>query len=224
MNKSPEEYFAEQEFSALSDRSEGFSDAEKAFMEKYMGVEAEKTLQKMGVASASNSSVSKAPAPDEHAEMSAPEKLEDLLQNSEHLLMVAFYLGEQEFIIPTVAVQEVVRTMPLSKLPAAPSMVAGVINLRGKVTPVIRLREVLGVNSPRLGEDRFIVVCRRKGLQIGLLIERIHTMYNVSQADIEWGIESHLGANVDFVSGLLKLREKLIGIISVDNIISSILK
>ncbi len=222
MNKSPEEYFEEQDFSVTANKAEGFTPAEQAFMEKYMGVGTEKTLQNLGIDPAKPAL--KKVAPDEHKEMSAPEKLENLLQNSDNLLMVAFYLGSQEFIIPTVAVQEAVRTMPLSKLPAAPPLVAGVINLRGKVTPVIRLRDVLGVSSPRIGEDKFIIVCRRQGLQIGLLIERIHTMYNVPQTNIEWGIECHLGANVDFVSGLLKLGEKLVGIISVDNIIASILK
>jgi purine-binding chemotaxis protein CheW len=114
--------------------------------------------------------------------------------------------------------------MPLAKLPAAPPLVAGVINLRGKVTPLIRLRDALGCTSAREQEDKFIIVCRRQGIQVGMIIERVHTMYRVPQKDIDWGVESYIGANVDFISGLLRLKEKLVAIVSVDNVIASILK
>jgi purine-binding chemotaxis protein CheW len=220
MNKSPEDYFKEQNFSAVSDEKSSFSPAEQAFMDKYLGVDGGATLEKLGITSAPAPDAE----PDQHREMTAEEPLESMLRNSEELLMVGFFIGGQEYTIPTVAVQEVIRTMPLAKLPAAPELVAGVINLRGKVTPLIHLREALGVISAREQEDKFIIVCRRQGIQVGMIIERVHTMYRVPQKDIDWAVESHIGANVEFISGLLKLKDKLVGIVSVDNVIASILK
>jgi purine-binding chemotaxis protein CheW len=114
--------------------------------------------------------------------------------------------------------------MPIAKLPAAPPIIAGVINLRGRVTPLLRLRDMLDVNIPRMTEDKFIIICRRRGMQLGLLIERVHTMYRVPQEDIDWSIEAHLGINVDFIAGLLKLRDQLVGIISVDRVMTAILQ
>jgi len=220
MNKSPEDYFKEQDFSASGDGKSSFSPAEQAFMDKYLGVDGGATLEKLGITAES------APdsLPDQHQEMTAEEPLEKMLRGSEELLMVGFFIGGQEYVIPTVAVQEVIRTMPLAKLPAAPPLVAGVINLRGKVTPLIRLRDALGCASTREQEDKFIIVCRRQGIQVGMIIERVHTMYRVSQKDVDWGVESCIGANVDFISGLFKLNDKLVGIVSVDNVIASILK
>ncbi len=220
MNKSPEEYFKEQNFSGLSDTPGKFSPAEQAFMDKYLGVDEGDILGRLGITGQSAPDA----APDQHAAMTAERPLEALMRESQELQMVGFFLGEQEFTVPTMAVQEVIRFMPMAKLPAAPPFVAGVINLRGKVTPIIRLRDMLEVTSPRLGEDKFIIVCRRQGLQVGMMIERVHTMYRVPQADIDWSIEAHLGINVDFIAGLLKLRELLVGIVSVDRIIGSILK
>ena len=219
MSKSPEEYFKEQNFSAASVDKQNFSLAEQAFMDKYLGMEGGATLEKLGI----NPEKAKV-EPDLHREMGDEESLDNMLRLAPEIQMVGFFLGSQEFTIPTVVVQEVIRTMPLAKLPAAPECVAGVINLRGKVTPLIRLRDMLEVSSPRLGEDKFIIVCRRQGLQVGMIIERVHTMYRVPQADIDWGIEAHIGTNVDFIAGLLKLREQLVGIVSVDRIIASILK
>ena len=220
MTKSPEEYFKEQNFSGAGGDSAPFSPAEQAFMDKYLGVDGGATLSGLGITGES------APdgAPDLHQEMTVEEPLESMLRNSEELLMVGFFIGGQEYTIPTVAVQEVIRSMPPTKLPVAPELVAGVINLRGKVTPLIHLRKALGVTSAREQEDKFVIVCRRQGIQIGMIIERVHTMYRVPQKDIDWGVESHIGANVDFISGLLKLKDKLVGIVSVDNVIASILK
>ncbi len=220
MNKSPEEYFQEQNFSTAvpPDAKPGeFSDAERAFMEKYMGVDAPSTLSAIGLQPPSGTESGQVPADPE-------ESLEMLLKRESELLLVAFFLGKQEFVVPTLAVQEVIRFSPPARLPKAPPFVAGVINLRGKVTPLIRLRDLLDVPDDRENAHQFIIVCRHRGLQMGLMIDRVHTMYRVSQADIDWGIETHLGANVDFVSGLYKLREELVGIVSVDRIVEEVIQ
>lgn len=219
MNKSPEEYFQDQDFSAElppGAKPGEFTDAERAFMEKYMGVEAESTLRAIGLAAS-------APGP---AKQAAPreEALDLILRREPELLMVGFFLGDQEFVVPTLAVQEVIKYSPPARLPAAPSFVAGVINLRGKVTPLIRLRDILEIPAEKNGEHQFIIVCRRQGLQMGLMIDKIRTMYRVSQESIDWGIEAHLGANVDFISGLLKMRDELVGIVSVDRIVEVVIR
>ncbi len=162
--------------------------------------------------------------PDVHDEMSAEAALESIMRSEAELQMVGFYLGSQEFTVPTMAVQEVIRYQTPAKLPSAPEFVAGVINLRGKMTPLVYLRDMLEVNQDRKTEDRFIIVCRRKGLQFGLIIERVHTMYRVPQHDIDWGIESHLGVNVDLISGLLKLNDNLVAIVSVDRIVDYVIE
>ncbi len=228
MNRSPEQYFQEQNFSvdALPDARPGeFTDAEKAFMEKYMGVDAASTLRTLGLTPPAVPDQAAARAGGGAApEVPVEESLESLLRRESELLMVGFFLGNQEFVVPTLAVQEVIRYSPPAKLPAAPSFVAGVINLRGKVTPLIRLRDILDARGERQQNDQFIIICRRKGLQMGLMIERVHTMYRVPQSDIDWAVEARLGINVDFVSGLLKLHDTLIGIVSVDRIVETVIR
>ena len=224
MNKSPEEYFQEQNFSTdvPPDAKPGeFTAAERAFMEKYMGVDAASSLKAIGIAPPSDPGAS----PDVKTPEEPPEEsLDSIIKRQSELLMVGFFIGEQEYVVPTLAVQEVIRYSNPAKLPTAPRFVAGVINLRGKVTPLIRLRDILETVDPMGNPNQFIIVCRRKGLQFGLIIDRVHTMYRVPQADIDWGIESHLGSNVDYIAGLLKLRENLVGIVSVDRIVDVIIQ
>lgn len=226
MNRSPEEYFQEQNFSTdvPPDAKPGeFTDTELAFMEKYMGVDAPSTLKSIGLQAPSGAAAGGVQA-ERAAETPPEEALDIILRRAPELLLVGFFLGNQEFVVPTLAVQEVIRFSTPAKLPTAPSFVAGVINLRGKVTPLIRLRDMLGVPDDKENEHQFIIVCRRKGLQMGLMIDKVRTMYRVPQDDIDWGIEVHLGANVDFISGLLKLREELIGIVSVDRIVEMVVQ
>ena len=223
MKKSPEQYFQEQNFSvdAVPAAAPGkFSEAEQAFMEKYLGMDGGATLEKLGIAPPPESR----PAPLPYQEAPAEEPLAEVLRREPQLLMVGFFLGQQEFVVPTLAVQEVIRATSPTKLPAAPSFVAGVINLRGKVTPLVRLRDLLDIPAGENVEDMFTIVCRRKGLQFGLMIERVHTMYRVPQDDIDWGVETHLGTNVELIAGLLKLRDDLVGIVSVDTIVETIIK
>ena len=114
--------------------------------------------------------------------------------------------------------------MSPTRLPAAPHFVAGIVNLRGRVTPLVHLCDLLGSECNQKGEEQFIVVCRRHGLQLGLIIDRVHTMYRTAQESVDWAIESHLGVSNDVISGLMKSGDKLIGIISVDRIVDSVLQ
>lgn len=159
------------------------------------------------------------------SELFEPEEpsLEQLMKEAEEQQLVAFFLGEQEFVLPIMAVQEVIKAMPFARLPSAPPLVAGVINLRGRVTPLLQLRELLDVPRHAKHNDSFIIVCRRRGMQMGLIIDKVHTMYRVRQKDVDWQVESHLG-NIEVVSGLMKAGDRLLGIISVDKIFDLLLE
>jgi Chemotaxis signal transduction protein len=219
MSKSPEEYFQEQDFSLSEEAGQQFSPAEKAFIDKYMGLEADAALERLP----RSADMPREKMADLHEEMNAGEEVLEIIKSLPELQMVAFFLGGQEFTLPTVVVQEVIRSVPVVRLPSPREMVAGVISLRGKVTPLLHLRDILEVNSPRRNEDKFIIVCRRQGIQIGLIIERVHTMYRIPQSEIDWAVENSLGPSCEYISGLVKLNDLLVGIVDVDRIIKHLL-
>ena len=77
----------------------------------------------------------------------------DLLQ------LVSFVVGAEEYAIPILAVQEINRMMDITRVPQSPAFVEGVINLRGKVIPVVDLRKRFGMPvNESTGEERIIVV------------------------------------------------------------------
>lgn len=149
------------------------------------------------------------------------ELLQKTLQTQSILQLIGFSLAEQEYALPIETIQEVIRAVEPTKLPAAPAFLSGVINLRGRVTPLISLRTLLGLP---VGQDKFVVVCRHGGMQLGLQIQAVSTMHRISQDRIDWGIESMLGVQNDFIAGLIRTKNKrLIGILSLDNIVQTLL-
>lgn len=144
------------------------------------------------------------------------------LRRQDILQLIGFRLADQEYALPIDVIQEVIRAVDATKLPSAPAFLSGVINLRGKVTPLVSLRTLLRLPPD---DDKFVVVCRRLGLQIGLQIQAVSTMHRVRQDRIDWNIESLLGVQNDFISGLIRTEDRrLIGILSLDHIVQTLLK
>jgi purine-binding chemotaxis protein CheW len=157
------------------------------------------------------------PAPKQDAS-----KTQKILQDQDILQLIGFRLAAQEYALPIDVIQEVIRAVEATKLPAAPAFLSGVINLRGKVTPLISLRTLLGLSPD---EDKFVVVCRHADLQLGLQIQAVSTMHRVSQNRIDWGVAALLGVQNDLIAGLIRTeRQRLISILSLPHIVQTLLR
>lgn len=216
MVKTPEEYFQNLEFSPVATASDaGLTVAEQAFVSKYMGIEKANAL---GLDLATAQKTGKEPEP--HASSA----LHDELKSESSIQMVSFYLDSQIYTIPIAAVQEVIRFVSPTLLPMAPPFVAGVINLRGRVTPLLYIDQLVTNTTRENGEERFIIICTRKGLQVGLVIDKVHSMYFVRQEQIIWNIESQIGATAEYLCGLVDIDDKIFGIVSIDMIVDQVLQ
>lgn len=206
----------------------GLTNSEKAFLEKYVGAgwensaaagelarpaQAEQVLMPSGEAS-----------PGQPSRSMRGDELEASLMAEPELRLVSFHVAGQLFAAPIMLVQEVLRAVPATKLPAAPPFLAGVTNLRGRVTPLVDLAVLLGVEREEQAQDNFLIVCRIEDMQIGLLVRAIDTMYKAPREDIEWGIEAKVGVNADLMAGLLKAQDRLIKILSVSRLFQKVLK
>ena len=234
MVKTPEEYFADQCLAVPQAADATLSAAEQAFVQKYLGCDA---LQKMpvqepeqvlagtaGAASLAPEHDGAHPAAHKAAGASAP-SLRTRLAELEQVQMVSFYIREQIFLLPVSVIVEVLRHMPLTRLPMAPPFIAGVVNLRGKVTPLLHLDALLTTDQTmRYSEKSFIIVCGTDDMQLGLIIDKVHTMYMVSKDSISWNIEAQLGEGADFLCGLANIGERLHGIIDPEMIVEKLIE
>ena len=117
------------------------------------------------------------------------------------------------------AISEVLRYMPLALLPRAPRHVAGVINLRGRLTPLVHLcMLVTSDTSPRYNADSLVVVCPCGDIQIGLIIDKVENIYTVQQQDLNWNPETHFGEAAECLYALARIGEHLYGILAPERI------
>lgn len=220
--KTPEQYFVDDvRLPDVDDAGRALTSAEQAFLDKYLGVEREKVLAQAKRLDPRGEDVVAGIAPGAGGH-EAEEHSDEKMRTQSDIRLVSFSLLGREYALPIMVIQEVIRFVKPTKLPSAPACIAGIINLRGRVTPLVSLRMLLGV--PGEQEDRFIVVCRHKGLQIGLMINAVSTMYKASGDDLEWNVEANVGVSAHLLLGLYKSGEKLISILSIDNLVQIVLQ
>lgn len=145
------------------------------------------------------------------AELSLREKM----RQSAEIQAVSFLVAGQIFLLPVAGIQEVLRYMELVKVPQAPSFVAGAINLRGTVMPLIHLSALLTNSATwKYDEKSFIIVTGSTSMQMGLIIDRVSSMHMIPQAKIIWNAESKLGEAAEFLSAIVDLDDKVCGMIA----------
>lgn len=227
--KTPEKYFIEDvQLPPEGGQDTSLSQAEQAFLDKYVGLDQDRLLAGTPRVDPRGDAVlagfGAKPAPGRGEDQGTDSGFEARVREMQEVQLVSFAVNGREFALPIMVIQEVIKFVPPTKLPAAPSFIAGIINLRGKVTPLLRVRALMGLKTEQAAEDRFIVVCRHKGLQIGLMIQSVATMYRARNEDVDWGVAVHFGDSAEFLMGLLKNGEKLVSILSIDSLVEGVLR
>jgi purine-binding chemotaxis protein CheW len=128
----------------------------------------------------------------------------------DQLQLVTFGLGSEEFAVDILAVQEINRMMSLTRVPQSPAEVEGVINLRGKIIPVIDLRKRFGMAATEKSEQSRIVVVEVHGRTIGFIVDRVSEVLRISSKIVEPAPSMVCSVDSDFIAGVGKLDDRLL--------------
>jgi purine-binding chemotaxis protein CheW len=124
--------------------------------------------------------------------------------------LVVFQLGEEEYAITVERVREVVKADRITRVPGAPPYVRGIINLRGRVVPVIDLRQRLGLGAVTLERPRIMVVEDGPAL-VGMLVDRASEVLRLQSGQLQPPDEVLQGdQNSRFVEAVANLDGRLI--------------
>jgi len=137
------------------------------------------------------------------------------------LQLVSFEVGEEEFAIEILAVQEIIRMMPITGVPHSTAAVEGVINLRGQVTPVVDLRKRFGLDQREEGQDSRIVVVEVGGHVLGFIVDRVNEVLRVNSNIVEPTPALTTGIDSDYVRGVGKMEDRLLILLDLDRLFSS---
>lgn len=140
--------------------------------------------------------------------------------SSDVLQLVTFRLGNEEFSVDILKVQEIIRDMELTRVPRAPDFVEGVINLRGRVIPVIDLRNRFGFESCDKTSETRIIVIDVNDRTVGLRVDGVSEVLRLPADTVEPAPSLVTGSGSDYISGVGKVDERLIILLDVGKLLS----
>lgn len=133
--------------------------------------------------------------------------------------LVSFHVGGEEFGLEILRVQEIIRIQPLTRVPNSAAFVDGVINLRGKVIPVIALRRCFGLEDRPHDKQTRIVVVEVNGSVLGFIVDSVSEVLRIPVETIT--APPRLGkVEREYVSGVGKLDDRLLILLDLDRLMS----
>jgi purine-binding chemotaxis protein CheW len=139
--------------------------------------------------------------------------------HGELLQLVSFHVGGEEFGLDILRVQEIIRVQQLTRVPNSPEFMDGVINLRGKVIPVISLRKVFGLDGLAHDKQTRIVVVEVNGTVLGFIVDSVSEVLRIPAETVE--PPPRLGrVQREYVSGVGKLNDRLLILLDLERLMS----
>ncbi len=146
----------------------------------------------------------------------------ELLSGEQYL---SFMLDDEEYGVDILRVQEVRGWTPVTRLPASPPYIKGVLNLRGAIVPVVDLRERFGFPTLPYGPTTVVVVVRAmqedQERVIGLVVDAVAETYHISADQIRPAPRLETAIRPDFIAGLATINERMIVMLDLDHLLSA---
>ena len=138
----------------------------------------------------------------------------------ETLQLVSFKLGNEEFGVDILQVQEIIRMQNITRVPNAPHFVEGVINLRGRVIPIIDLRKRFDLGDHERDKNTRIMVVKIDNIVVGLIVDEVSEVLRIPADTVEPPPPIVAGIESDFIKGVGKLEGRLLILLDLNKILS----
>jgi len=140
------------------------------------------------------------------------ENIDEILQ------LVGFVVGEEEYAIPILTIQEIIKPIEHTRVPRTPTHVLGVFNLRGSVIPLIDLRIKFGVQDIKQTDDMRYIVLKDGDEIAGFVIDRLNQAIRINKKSIDPAPEATTG-DKSLIDGVGKQDDKIITILKVNKLL-----
>ncbi len=134
---------------------------------------------------------------------------------------LSFLLNNEEYGVDVLNVREIIGMIDVTSVPQTPVYVKGVINLRGKVIPVIDLRLRFGLEEAEYDEETCIIVVDVAGLLMGIIIDTVLEVLDIPAAEIEAAPKFGTKVNTDYILGMGKVGDKVNMLLDITKVLTS---
>ncbi len=139
---------------------------------------------------------------------------------------LTFVLGQESYGVDVLKIREIIRLVDITAVPQMPAYVRGVINLRGKIVPVVDLRIKFGLEHAEATERTCIVVVQVKLPSgtislMGLIVDAVEEVLNITEGDIEETPDFGTAIETDYILGMAKVKGAVKTILDIDQVVSA---
>jgi purine-binding chemotaxis protein CheW len=142
-------------------------------------------------------------------------------QHSRSGKFLTFFLAGEEYGIEILKVQEIIGMMSITAVPRTPLFIRGVINLRGKVIPIVDLRLKFNMEATAHTEETCIIVVRAQGIEMGLVVDKVSEVADIAADDIDDVPSFGADVNTDYLLGIAKADSRVKLLLDIDMVLST---
>ena len=141
-------------------------------------------------------------------------------ESGDVLQLAGFTLGKEEFAVDILRIQEINRMVEITTVPKTPGFVEGVINLRGKVIPVIDLRKRFNLGVSEYTKDTRIVVVDVDGKVVGIVVDAVSEVLRLPASTIDPPPPIVAGIDSEYIEGVGKLENRLLILLDLEKVLA----
>lgn len=148
-------------------------------------------------------------------------ELNDSLIDSQYL---TFIVTDEEFAVPIMRVKEIIEYQALTKVPMVPDFIAGAVNLRGAVVPVINLAKKFGMDVRDINRRSCIVIMEvtvdEEVIVLGVLVDKVLQVLDIPNSNIEPAPTFGAKIKTEFIQGVGRIEDEFVIILSINDVLS----
>ena len=149
-------------------------------------------------------------------------KVDSSTQHDELIQLVSFMLADEEYGVEVLKVREIIRMPTITKMPNTPQHVEGIINLRGKVIPIISMRKRFGLMENENNGHTRIIIMDVAGALTGFIVDAVSEVIRIHSSEIQPPPSMVMSGGIgqEFITGVFNHAERLLIIMDVDRMFS----
>jgi len=133
---------------------------------------------------------------------------------------LTFFLAGEEYGLEILKVQEIIGMMDVTPVPRTPEFIRGVINLRGKVIPVVELRTKFEMETVEYTDETCIIVVQTHGMQMGIIVDKVSEVLDIAANDIEDAPSFGNDVRTDYILGIGKAEGRVKLLLDIDKVLT----
>jgi purine-binding chemotaxis protein CheW len=149
-------------------------------------------------------------------------KVDESVKHDELIQLVSFMLAEEEYGVEVLKVREIIRMPTITKMPNVPQHIEGIINLRGKVIPIVSMRRRFGLLENENNNQTRIIIMDVSGSLTGFVVDAVSEVIRIHSSEIQPPPSMVLSGGIgqEFITGVFNHAERLLIIMDIDRMFS----